>query len=155
MERAVPVLPGDDVKIAKEFYVDRLGFRVTFEATEDGTNGMLGLERGALCLTIDCPMTGHGRNVCAVLEVEIAQSAILRLSIRTRTPADREMLEMLLGYEHEHAQRHLRELDAGHAVVVVQTTDDAMAERVGKVMAEHGGRFVNRYTRWAAVSVVP
>jgi hypothetical protein len=46
-------------------------------------------------------------------------------------------------------------LDAGHAVVVVQTADDAMAERMGKVMAERGGRFVNRYTRWAAVSVVP
>jgi uncharacterized glyoxalase superfamily protein PhnB len=74
MERAVPVLPGDDVKIAKEFYVDGLGFRVSFEVTEDGVNGMLGLERGALCLTIDCPMAGHGRNACAVLEVESADA---------------------------------------------------------------------------------
>ena len=67
----------------------------------------------------------------------------------------RGLLEMLMGYEHEHAQRHLRELDAGNAVVMVQTADDAMAERVGKVMAEHGGRFVNRYTRWTAATVVP
>ena len=74
MERAVPVLPGDDVKVAKEFYVDGLGFRVTFEVTEDGTNGLLGLERGALYLTIDCPMSGHGRNACAVLEVESADA---------------------------------------------------------------------------------
>jgi 8-hydroxy-5-deazaflavin:NADPH oxidoreductase len=67
----------------------------------------------------------------------------------------RGVLEMLMGYEHEHTERHLRELDAGNAVVVVQTADDAMAERVGKLMAEHGGRFVNRYSRWTAVSVVP
>ena len=33
MERAVPVLPADDLGVAREFYVDRLGFRVTFEAT--------------------------------------------------------------------------------------------------------------------------
>jgi hypothetical protein len=39
-------------------------------------------------------------------------------------------------------------------VVVVQTADDAMAERMAKLMAEHGGRFVNRYSRWTAVSVV-
>ena len=74
MERAVPVLPGDDLKVAKAFYVDRLGFRVVFEATEDGTNGLVGLERGTLYLTVDCPMSGHGRNACAVLEVGSADA---------------------------------------------------------------------------------
>lgn len=67
----------------------------------------------------------------------------------------RGVLEILLGYEHDHAERHLRELDAGHAVVVVQTEDKAMAQRVAEMMAQRGGHFVNRYTRWAAVSVVP
>jgi hypothetical protein len=36
MERAIPVLPADDLKVAKEFYVNRLDFDVRFEATDDG-----------------------------------------------------------------------------------------------------------------------
>src|SRR5688572_7502992 len=74
MERAVPVLPGDSVQIAKDFYVNHLGFRVRFEASEDGTNGLIGFERGGICLTIDCPMLGHGREACATLEVESADA---------------------------------------------------------------------------------
>ena len=74
MERAVPILPGDDLGVAKHFYVDELGFRVLFEATEDGKNGLLGLERGTIALTIDCPMSGHGRDACVSLQVEDADS---------------------------------------------------------------------------------
>jgi len=74
MERAVPVLPGDSVKIAKDFYVNRLGFSVRFEASEDGINGLIGFERGGIILTVDCPMSGHGRNACAALEVESADA---------------------------------------------------------------------------------
>ena len=33
MERAVPILPADDLSVAKHFY-QRLGFHATFEATE-------------------------------------------------------------------------------------------------------------------------
>ncbi len=72
MERAVPVLPADDLGVAREFYVDRLGFRVTFEATDDGKTGLLGLERGSIALTIDCPMSGHGRDACVSLQVDDA-----------------------------------------------------------------------------------
>ncbi|MGE3342532.1 MAG: VOC family protein [Vicinamibacterales bacterium] len=72
MERAVPILPVDDLRRAREFYVDALGFEVTFEATEDGHTGLLGLRRGTIALTLDCPMSGHGRNVCVSLEVESA-----------------------------------------------------------------------------------
>lgn len=72
MERAVPVLPADDLRVAREFYVDRLGFQVRFEASEDGTTGLLGVERGSICLTIDAPMEGHGREACVSLEVESA-----------------------------------------------------------------------------------
>ena len=64
MERAIPILPTDDLAVAKAFYVDRLGFRVTFEASEDGRAGLLGLMRGTIELTLDCPMQGHGRNAC-------------------------------------------------------------------------------------------
>lgn len=72
MERAVPILPADDLQIAKRFYVDGLGFRVSFEATADGRNGIMGLERGTICLTIDSPMRGHGRDACVSLHVESA-----------------------------------------------------------------------------------
>jgi catechol 2,3-dioxygenase-like lactoylglutathione lyase family enzyme len=74
MERAIPILPADDLRVAKEFYVDRLGFKVRFEATEDGDSGLLGLERGAICLTIDCPMSGHGREACVSLQVDSADA---------------------------------------------------------------------------------
>jgi catechol 2,3-dioxygenase-like lactoylglutathione lyase family enzyme len=72
MERAVPVLPVDDLDVAKEFYVDKLGFEVTFEYSEDGRSGLLGVRRGTIALTLDCPMEGHGRDACVTLEVESA-----------------------------------------------------------------------------------
>ena len=46
MERAVPILPTDDLAVARSFYVDRLGFAVSFEASDDGRTGLLGLARG-------------------------------------------------------------------------------------------------------------
>jgi catechol 2,3-dioxygenase-like lactoylglutathione lyase family enzyme len=72
VELAIPILPADDLKAARAFYVDGLGFEVRFEATEDGTTGLLGVVRGSMQLTIDAPMTGHGRNACVSLQVESA-----------------------------------------------------------------------------------
>jgi hypothetical protein len=72
MERAVPVLPGDSVSVARQFYADKLGFSVSWEASEDGTSGLIGFARGGIQLTIDCPMSGHGRDACVSLEVESA-----------------------------------------------------------------------------------
>lgn len=72
MERAVPVLPADDLRVAKAFYVDRLGFTIRFEATADGKDGLLGVARGDIWLTFDCPMPGHGRDACVSLQVESA-----------------------------------------------------------------------------------
>lgn len=74
MERAVPILPADNLRTAREFYVDGLGFRVLFEASDDGRTGLLGLERGNLRITVDCPMDGHGREACVALEVESADA---------------------------------------------------------------------------------
>jgi catechol 2,3-dioxygenase-like lactoylglutathione lyase family enzyme len=74
MERAVPILPADNLAAAKTFYVDGLGFRVTFEASEDGRTGLLGLERGTIALTIDSPMDGHGRGACVSLHVDDADA---------------------------------------------------------------------------------
>lgn len=74
MERAIPILPADDLRVAREFYVGCLGFEVRFEATEDGYRGLLGLQRGDMWLTLDCPMTGHGREACVSLQVADADA---------------------------------------------------------------------------------
>lgn len=90
-ERAIPILPGDDLARARAFYADQLGFAVTFEATDDGRNGLLGLARGGIALTIDCPMSGHGREACVALEVASADAYYLewrdRVAIK-RPPRD-------------------------------------------------------------------
>ena len=70
MEQAVPILPADDLAVAKAFYVEALGFNVTFEASGDGRSGLLGLARGTIRLTLDSPMKGHGRNACVSLQVD-------------------------------------------------------------------------------------
>ena len=73
MEKAVPVLPADDLAAAKHFYVDKLGFRVAFEQS-DGRSGIMGVERGTISITIDAPMSGHGRDACVSLHVNDADA---------------------------------------------------------------------------------
>jgi catechol 2,3-dioxygenase-like lactoylglutathione lyase family enzyme len=93
MEKAVPILPADDLAAAKAFYVDGLGFDVTFEASENGRTGLLGLRRGTIELTIDCPMNGHGREACVSLYVNDADACYREWSARVavlRTPRDEE-----------------------------------------------------------------
>ena len=87
MERAVPVLPVDDLTAARTFYVDGLGFEVSFEVTEDGKSGLLGVRRGAIAITLDSPMDGHGRDACVSLEVESADRYYEEW--RTRVPVKR------------------------------------------------------------------
>jgi len=74
MDRAIPILPADDLRVAREFYVDKLGFAVRFEMSEDGKNGLLGVERGGIVITIDAPMAGHGREACVSLQVDDADA---------------------------------------------------------------------------------
>ena len=62
MERAVPVLPVENLAQAKRFYVDGLGFEVTFEVCNDDGSGLMGVKRGSIAITLDCPMSGHGRD---------------------------------------------------------------------------------------------
>ena len=90
-ERAVPILPVDDLDEAKRFYVEALGFEVDFEATEDGHTGLLGVRRGTIQLTLDSPMEGHGREACVSLLVESADRYYDEWSRRTsvlRPPRD-------------------------------------------------------------------
>lgn len=84
MELAVPILPVEDLRLAKEFYVGALGFDVTFEATEDGKTGLIGVRRGSIELTLDCPMAGHGREACVGLRVDSADRYYTEWSARTR-----------------------------------------------------------------------
>jgi len=92
MERAIPVLPADDLRIAREFYVNQLGFDVRFEASEDGTTGLLGLDRGGISLTLDCPMSGHGREACVSLQVDDADAYYdeWRARVQIRRPPKNE-----------------------------------------------------------------
>lgn len=74
-ELAVPVLPVLDLNQAKHFYVEQLGFALTWEWRDDsGKEGMFGVQRGGMKITLDCPMSGHGRDACVSLEVENADS---------------------------------------------------------------------------------
>ena len=73
MERAVPVIPADDIEASRRFYVEGLGFEQTWGFTnDDGKTGMFGVARGGIAITIDCPMSGHGRNACVAIEVDDA-----------------------------------------------------------------------------------
>lgn len=74
MERAVAILPGDDLRVARKFYVDDLGFSVSWEWSPNGKDGLLGVQRGGIELTIDCPMSGHGRDACVSLRVDSADA---------------------------------------------------------------------------------
>jgi catechol 2,3-dioxygenase-like lactoylglutathione lyase family enzyme len=72
MELAVPILPVENLGVARRFYVDQLGFEVEWEASDDDSAGLLGVRRGTMSLTLDCPMDGHGREACVSLRVEDA-----------------------------------------------------------------------------------
>lgn len=69
MELAIAVIPADDLSVMKKFYVEGLGFEAHWEVSEDGKTGLLGVKRGAMEITIDCPMEGHGRGACVSLHV--------------------------------------------------------------------------------------
>jgi catechol 2,3-dioxygenase-like lactoylglutathione lyase family enzyme len=93
MEQAIPILPAEDLATAKEFYVNGLGFRVTFETSEDGRSGLLGIERGTIQMTVDSPMNGHGRNACVALRVDDADACYREWSAKVdvlRAPKDEE-----------------------------------------------------------------
>ena len=54
-------------------------------------HGLLGVARGTMALTLDCPMAGHGREACVSLEVESADRYYAEWSARTamlRPPRD-------------------------------------------------------------------
>lgn len=46
MERAIPILPADDLAVARDIYAAKLGFQVLYEVSDDGKTGIMGLARG-------------------------------------------------------------------------------------------------------------
>ena len=70
MEKAISQFPVDDLVAAKEFYVEKLGFRIAWEHSSDGHTGLLGIERNGMEITLNSPMNGHGRDACVALQVE-------------------------------------------------------------------------------------
>jgi catechol 2,3-dioxygenase-like lactoylglutathione lyase family enzyme len=93
MEMAVPILPVDDLGAARRFYVDQLGFDLEWEASQDGRTGLMGVRRGTIQITLDCPMTGHGRDACVSLRVADADRYYEEWRVRVavkRVPHDEE-----------------------------------------------------------------
>lgn len=74
------------------------------------------------------------------------------------TPRDLRMTRLaqgMLGYEADHTERYMHEVEAGNFVVVLESHDDQTTERLGHIFAAHGGRFVNYYTRWTSRVLLP
>ena len=89
MNRAVPVLPIEDMEAAKAFYVDGLGFNVLYEApdaSDPSKTFLMGLERDGMRINLDSPMTGHGRNACVDLEVGDVDAFYAEWSAKVEIP---------------------------------------------------------------------
>lgn len=61
----------------------------------------------------------------------------------------------IFGYEAEHTERHMREVEDGNYVVIVESHDDETTERAGRIFAAHGGHFVNYYGTWTSRTLAP
>lgn len=60
-----------------------------------------------------------------------------------------------LGEEREHTARHVKELESGHFIVVVDSPDEATKARARDGLTAHGGHFVNYYSRWSTEDLSP
>ena len=60
-----------------------------------------------------------------------------------------------MGEEREHTARHVRELEAGHFIVVTEVADQSSKDRARDAMSKHGGHFINYYSRWSTEDLTP
>jgi hypothetical protein len=60
-----------------------------------------------------------------------------------------------LGDEGEHTKRHVDELQLGHFIVIVPSTDDRAPEVAGDIIHAHGGHFIYYYTRMTSRELAP
>ena len=75
--------------------------------------------------------------------------------LRNAKLATGTLASFLFGFEAEHTRRHLDEVEAGNALILVQVADDQLGTRVGEVLARHGAHFINYYSRWTAKNLLP
>jgi hypothetical protein len=61
----------------------------------------------------------------------------------------------VFGYEAEHTERHVQEVEDGNFVLIVESHDDETTERARDIFAAHGGHFVNYYSTWTSQSLAP
>ena len=61
----------------------------------------------------------------------------------------------MFGYESEHSDRHMAEIDAGHFIVVAESRDDETTDRIRDAFASHDGHFVNYYSSWTSRTLIP
>lgn len=67
----------------------------------------------------------------------------------------RRVAQKLFGFEAEHADRHMAEVEAGNFVVVAPSRDDKTTDRIADAFAANGGHFVNYYTSWTGRPLLP
>ena len=60
-----------------------------------------------------------------------------------------------LGEEREHTAHHVKDLESGHFVVVVEAPDDSAKARAREALAAHGGHFINYYSRFSTENLTP
>ena len=60
-----------------------------------------------------------------------------------------------LGEEREHTAHHVKDLESGRFVVVVDASDDAAKARARDALARHGGHFINYYSRFSTENLAP
>ncbi len=65
------------------------------------------------------------------------------------------MAQNLFGYEAEHTERHMAELEAGHFLLLAESPDGDTADRIGGIFSANGGRFVNYYSKWTSRVLIP
>lgn len=68
----------------RTIHEDGLGFRVLFEASEDGRSGLLGLERGTIRLTLDSPQQCPGLQANLVLCWRVCRARPITRASRAR-----------------------------------------------------------------------
>jgi hypothetical protein len=89
--------------------------------------------------------------LCSARGVELIKNA----GGSPRDVREIRMAQNLFGYEAEHTERHMAELEAGHFLLLTESRDDAAVDRIGEIFSENGGRFVNYYSKWTSRVLIP
>lgn len=98
-----------------------------------------------------------GGHAVTLVGKDRAQTGMAAVRVRTvgSMGGTSRAAEFLFGFETEHSRRHAGELEAGHTLVVVWVENGTQADRVGEILARHGGHFVYYYSRRTARNLVP